>query len=451
MFRPAFSRPLLALSLVLALAAATPALAEPRVGIAATVNDDVITLSDMDNRAKLYLGGQPGRPSPQQMAALQRDVLNRLIDEKLQLQEAKALGVEVADEQIAQGFAEIARQNKTTPEEFRDRLNRAGVGLDTLREQIRAEIAWSMVVRRKLRPQVNVSEQEIETTLQQRATRDGQPQYHVAEIFLATDGANDERIAAEAAAIYEALKKGARFSEIARARSQNPGAGNGGDIGWLLESQLVEELRGPVSQMQPGQVTPPVKAKNGYYLVFLRDRRAGGAGAATAAAAPAPAQPPAEAMLTMRQLTIPATPDEPPAVVAAKFARAEALAGEVNGCAALETAAREFKTEAVAGQQRMSNMPIQITRVLKDLADGRLSAPVRTANGVSVFMICSRETPPAPAVAAAAPVSMPAPGTSSEEQTREAIASEIGSERLAQMQERYLRDLRATAFIERRI
>ncbi len=458
MTRFAFSR---ATALLFTLLLAHPAAAaDSRVGIAATVNDEVITLSDVDNRAQLYLGGRPDKPTAQQRVTLQKEVLNKLIDEKLQLQEAKNLSIDVADEQIAQGFAEIARQNGTSPEEFRDRLQRAGVNTDTLRDQIRAEIAWGQVVRRRLRPQVNVSEQEIDTAMQQRAGRANEPQYHVAEIFLASDEGNDSAIAAEAAAIYQALLKGARFSDIARARSQSPGANNGGDIGWLAESQLAPELQPVVRQLQPGMASTPIKVENGYMLVFLRDKKADAQTAFTAPAAAMPL-PVGEPILQMKQLTIPATPDEPKPVIAAKFARAQALSETAKDCASLDTAATEFGTKTAAGPQKLSTLPAPIAAVMRDLADNVLSPPVRTTNGISVFMICSRETPPAPVQAMAAPVAapamgpdtggIPAPGTSAEETVREAIASEIGSDRLVQMQERYLRDLRATAFIERRL
>lgn len=441
-------------------AAPSPAQGTSRVGIAATVNDDVVTLVDLDSRVKLYLGGNPRKPSPEEFARLQKDVLERLIDEKLQMQEARALSIEIPDEQIAQGFAEIARQNQTTPEEFRDRLQNAGVRLDTLRDQIRAEIAWSQVVRRKLRPQINVSEQEIETAMAQRSRSAGKMEYHLAEIFLATDASNAERVEKESNDIYEALKKGARFSEIARARSQNPGAAQGGDIGWLNVDQVDPALRSHLANMQTGQVSPPIKTDKGIYILFLRDQRQGGL---AAAAAPAPAAQPqapvdSEPVLALKQLTIPVAATEPQTVLAAKMARAQALASEVKGCDALDAIASEFNTQTAGGPQKMSTLPAPIAAVMSGLEDGALSKPIRTTNGVSVFMICSRSTPaaaPAPQAEAAAPVAdasaEPAPGTSSEDAVREQIANEIGGSRLGQMQERYLRDLRATAFIERRI
>lgn len=455
---------LLALGFGILAANATQARAEGRVGIAATVNDDVITLGDLDNRVKLYLGGRPGQPSPEQLKMLQTQVLDKLIDEKLELQEAKSLSIEVPDDQIAQGFANIAQQNHSTPEEFRAKLEHAGVKLDTLRDQIRAEIAWSQVVRRKLRPQVNVSEQEIDNALQVRSRKQGKTQYHVAEIFLSTEHADAAKIEAEATAIYDALKKGARFSEIARQRSEAPGAALGGDIGWVTEGQLDPAIDEALAKMQTGQASPPVRGKDGFYLLFLRERR--DSNDAPKAEAPAAANTDAdaaaadsEAVLTLKQLTIPVAAGEPGPVVAAKTARAQALADEVKSCDDLDKAAGEFKTRTASGPQKISTLPGPIADVVRDLADNKLSAPVRTTNGVSVFMICSRETPAAPpapaadnaATANATEGTTPAPGTSSDEETRNAVASEIGMTRLNQMQERYLRDLRATAFVDRRI
>ena len=446
-FRPAALLALLLLATPLAAQAAT----EGRVGIAATVNDDVVTLVDLDSRVKLYAGGRPTPPAPADLARLRQEVLERLIDESLQLQEAKSMSVEVSDEQIAQGFAEIARQNKTTPEGFRDRLQKAGVNLDTLRAQIRAEIAWSQVVRRKLRPQVNVSEQDIDSALAQRNRAAGKAEYHMAEIFLASDGGDgDKRIADEANEIYQSLQKGARFSEIARARSQSPGAANGGDIGWLTQDQIDPAIAPHLTAMQGGQVTPPIKTAKGYYIIFLRNKREGGMTAPTAmvSATPAATVGDAEPVLMMKQLTIPVAAGEPAGVIAAKTARAQALAAEVTGCDALDAIAKEFNTQTAGGPQKISTLPAPIASALNGISDGALSKPVRTTNGVSVFMVCSRATPP-PAVAET-PAPVP-PAASSEETARDSIASEIGSTRLAQMQERYLRDLRATAFIERRL
>src|SRR5688500_8781391 len=119
------------LGLMLALLALVPAaeasLDRQRVGIAAVVNDDVITFSDVVNRVQLYASSSAQKPPPEAMRRLEQQILDRLIDEKLQMQEARDLGIEIADEQVKAAFAEIARQNGMGAEEFRSRLVAAGV------------------------------------------------------------------------------------------------------------------------------------------------------------------------------------------------------------------------------------------------------------------------------------------------------------------------------------
>lgn len=420
---------------------ASTAMAAPgqRVGIAAIVNDDVITMSDLRNRVQLYIGGMPTQPSAGEISRIEKETLNRLIDEKLQAHEAKNLSIEATDEQIAMGFADIARQNNTTPEEFSSRLEKSGVKLDTLREQIKTEILWSQVVRRKLRPQVNVSEQEIDTELAQRTNKGGKSEYLVAEIFLPVESADAEsRVRDQASDLVAELNKGGKFAEIARARSQSPGAANGGDIGWISQGQLEAPLDAALANMQPGQLSPPLRGKDGFHILFLRNRRDNGVAAVEA-------EPKPLSVITLKQLTIPVEGTEPQPVMAAKFARAEALASEITACEGLDAIASEFNTKTATGQQQRESLPAPIRAVLDPLPIGKVSKPVRTTKGYSVFMICGEETKIAtPAPASAAPVA-------NDEKTREEIANQLGMQRLSQLQERYLRDLRATAYIDRRL
>ena len=248
---------------------------ENRVGIAAVVNDDVVTFSDVRNRVKLYAAGAPQAPSKSELAQMEQQVLNKLIDEKLQLQEAKSLGIVVTEQQIEAGFSDIANQNGIDAAEFRRRLQSSGVKISSLQDQIRAELAWAQVVRRKLRPQVNISETEIDIEMDTRSKQAGAARYLVAEIFLPVDAdTNDKRVADDAQKMVEQIRKGARFSELARNFSQSPGASTGGDIGWVQEGQIDAALFTALTRMQPGQLSSPVRTDKGYHILFLRDARA---------------------------------------------------------------------------------------------------------------------------------------------------------------------------------
>ncbi|MFN7114065.1 MAG: peptidylprolyl isomerase [Alphaproteobacteria bacterium] len=339
-----------------------------RIGIATVVNDDVITFSDIEDRMRLYmLGAPPNLPEEAKQRVLQQ-ALYRLVDERLQMQEAKALNIVVNPKDVEMGFATIAAQNKMEPPQFREQLMRAGVNLTTIEEQIAAEIAWNQVVRRKLRPQITISESEIDTEVDRLQRGSGRTEYRLAEIFLSFDGPATEKNARELGEkLVAEIRKGRPFSQAAREFSEAPGAATGGDIGWIEEGVLDSALGSVVATLQPGQLSDPIRTDKGYHLLFLRETRQKGL--------PAPAG----------AMTAPAAPDTRPGLIA-------------------------------------SDMP----------------AP--DARNVDAPKVITGE-----AAAAPAPAALPA-----DEMQREEVASRLGLQRLEQMAERYLRDLRATAFIEQR-
>ena len=442
------------LALVLFFASPLPVLAAGNagsIGIAAIVNDSVITRTDVSNRLQLYIAGNPKAPPPEVRQKMEQQILNKLIDEKLQLQEAKSLGVAVDEQQVSDGFAKIAQQNNLPPDEFKKRLASGGVKIDTLYDQIRAEIAWGQVVRRKLRPQLSITEGEIDRALSEAERMSGKTEYRVAEIFLTVDESHKEGdVRREAEKVVAHITKGASFSSVAREVSQAPGAAQGGDLGWISEGQLDQALETALGKMQPGQISPPVRTDKGFHVLFLRDIRKGeyvpseGAAVAAVAVASGPA-------LHLKQIVIPVAVTDPAPVVNAKMVRAQSLKSEIPNCAAMDTKMQDFATPGTGdlGSVPESALSEPVKAAVAGLETGVLSSPLRTSEGVIVFMVCGRSEAggTASSSAGAPPVqAAPAPET-----TREKIASKIGMQRLDQMQERYLRDLRATAFIDKRI
>ena len=457
-----------------------------RIGIAAIVNDDAITWSDIENRTRLFIASaNKGAPPPEAQKQIEAMVLSRLIDERLQLREAKNLGIAVSEEQIDKAFADIARQNNLQPDEFKQRLATSGIKPAALLEQIKAEVAWSLVVRRKLRPQIVVSETEIDTAMGELQNKKGHTEYQVAEILLKVPAPEMETtVRTDAEKLVQQITKGAQFSVVARQVSQAPGAATGGDLGWLQEGLLDKALDEQLARMHPGEVSPPIRTDKGYHILFLRNQRdAGSAMSPTpppaqpqappqqAAAAPAasPARPglvEAETILHLKQLVIPVATGEASVIVNAKLNRAESLKSEITSCEGMEDKAREFLAEGTGdlGRGKLSQLPEALRKAVATLPVGQLSEPVRIENGIAVLMVCEREDipgspvaaaeAPAPAptpapepVQAAAPVPAPAPADNAQ---REQVANQIGLKRLNQLAERYLKDLRATAYIERR-
>jgi peptidyl-prolyl cis-trans isomerase SurA len=442
----AMKKLLLSLTLGIALLFAhLPAYSAAQEGIAAIVNDSVITVTDVRDRAALYQSGAPQKPTPEQQSKMEQQVLSRLIDESLQLQEAKKLGIAVGDDDVAAGFADISRQNNVSPEEFKKRLARAGVNVNSLYSQIRADISWSQVVRRKLRPQVNISEGDIDQTMDQIARNSGKAQYHVAEIFLGvTEPAKEAEIRDGAEDLVKQLKGGAPFSGLAHQFSQAPGAANGGDLGWVQEGQLDPELDTALGKMQPGQVSPPLRSAKGYRILFLIDVRHTANQQEAAAAG--------DQVVSLKQIFIPLAKKDSQSAVAAKIARGKALKDTIKSCKAMGARMKDFPSPGTSdlGKGLLSNLPEELRPVIAKLKVGELSDPLLSPLGIVLVMVCSREEAPADAGQGSAAAAEDG-GAKKDEASRNKIASQIGLKRLDQMAQRYLRDLRATAFIDKRI
>lgn len=153
----------------LLIALAAPAHAENKSGIAVIVNDQPITVGDINDRLQLYTANAPTPPPEEVRQQIARQVLSKLIDEKLQLQEAAKTGINITEAQVNEAFASVAQNNQSTADEFKARMIARGVKPQTLMDQLRAEVAWGQLVRRKLRPQINITESEIDSEFDKMA------------------------------------------------------------------------------------------------------------------------------------------------------------------------------------------------------------------------------------------------------------------------------------------
>lgn len=244
-------------------------------GVAATVNDEAITLSDVYDRLKLMVisSGLPNTPDIQQR--MKNQVLNMLIEETLQVQEARNLGITITPEEIDGGFATIARNNNTEAPIFKAALQKEGIRVRTLENQIRAQLAWGKVVQRKLRSQVDVSENDIDERQRLLESSLGKTQYQVAQIFLPVEpGQSDADIKTLAEKLRaEMTQKNAPFPQVAMQFSQEAAAARGGDLGWVQEGQLPDALNELMPTMKEGELSQPVRSLTGYHLVLLRGKR----------------------------------------------------------------------------------------------------------------------------------------------------------------------------------
>jgi peptidyl-prolyl cis-trans isomerase SurA len=249
--------------------------------IAAVVNDDVISERDLVERLRLVAVTSGIAPTAENQRRLAPQVLRGLIQEALQLQEARRLNVTVQAEEIDRALASIAQQNNMPPERMLGILRTNGVGEATLRRQLEAQIAWLKVIARQIRPRVSVTPEQIDQAVSEQARAGSQPEYLLSEILLPVDDpSQDEAAARDAQRLAEALRGGASFEALAQQFSASGSGGRVGDIGWVPAPAIPPELRPTIESLAPGEVSPPVRSNAGYHLFLLRDRRtpSGGGG-----------------------------------------------------------------------------------------------------------------------------------------------------------------------------
>ena len=208
-------------------------------------------------------------------------IMERLIVESLQLQEAARRGVVIDDETLTLAVADFAAQNDLTIEQFTQALARDGVSYAEFREQIRKEIVMQRLQRNLVNQRISITEQDIEDLLSspyyQEVMAD---EFRVGHILLLLENGADEEVAAmaESAAvkIVADLRAGADFAEVAIAKSAGSRALEGGDLGWRRAAELPTLFAEEVIQLAVGETAEPIRSGSGIHIVQLLEQRGAG-------------------------------------------------------------------------------------------------------------------------------------------------------------------------------
>ena len=369
-------------------APARPARISPEQGaaIAAVVNGDVISIGDVDNRARLFALSTGLPVSPDVLERLVPQVRRQLIDERLRLQELQRRGIVVSDRDIAEAIAEIEGANGLPRGMLRQRLAFAGVDLRTMIDQLRVQIGWSRLLRGILGRNAEVSPAETTELEAALRTQVGQPEWRVAEIFVPIGEARQVADAQRFAdTIIAQLRAGANFGVVAAQFSQSQTALQGGDLGWVQANQLDPEVLRVVQIMPAGAVSNPIRVPGGFSIVTLRAKRVIGSDNATVA--------------SVRQaffpFTTPLNPAAPTDAQRAMLDRARTSAANARSCEDIERAntAAGGGRPADPGELRVDAIGNPALRdMVANLPVGRASQPLIAEDGIAVLMVCARET-----------------------------------------------------------
>jgi peptidyl-prolyl cis-trans isomerase SurA len=393
--------------------------------IVAVVNDDIITLNEFESRVKLTLMTSNMPDTPEMRRRVGSQALRKMIDERLQLQEAKKQSVTITDAELTPFIDRIEKSNNLPTGGLFAMLGQAGIDKEALIDQVRADILWGRVVRRLFVAQAKVSEDEIKSTTAKISAQLGQPEVLLAEIFLAVDNPSaDAEVRGMADRLVEQLQKGAPFQALARQFSQSVTAANGGDIGWVRAGQSSAEIEATIGKLNPGELSQPIRSISGYHIMLLRERRQPVAASNT------------EVELTISQVSTPLPPKADAAVIAKQMETARAATQGLKSCDEMDKlVASGGKSKGNRVQNiKISSLAENIRSVVQPLPINTPSPPINVPNAVLVVMVCERHQTAQPG--------MP---------TREQIVGKLESEKLDLQARRHLRDLRRQAFVDVRI
>ncbi len=390
---------------------------------AAKVNGSVITGTDVDHRVALVLAANETQVSEEEELRLRLQVLNNLIDESLQIQEAAALEIPVSSAEVDQTYERVATQNfGRTVEALNEYLESIGSSPASLKRQIEGELAWSRILRRNIQPFISVSEEEVNELLERLKASKGAAEYRLGEIFLAATDQNREAVRQNALQIAQQIQQGGSFVGYARQFSQASTAAVGGDLGWIQLPQLrSDQLESIVRQMQPGQLVGPVEIPGGFWIVLLIDKRQ----VLTA--------DPRDAVLALAQITYEMPAGQSTADRNAAQQRFQEFVGSMRGCGDLGRAQSEFGAQVVSNDQITArSLPAALQNEILQMALGQATQPFQTGeNGMSVLMLCGRDDP------------MLDGGPSFDQ-----LMAQLEDDRVNKRAQRYLRDLRRDAVVE---
>jgi peptidyl-prolyl cis-trans isomerase SurA len=355
--------------------------------IAAVVNGDVISEADIGNRARLFAISTGLPLSTEVIDRLKSQILRQLIDERLRVQEAQRRKMVIQDAQIAAAIKDIETRNNLQPGALRAKLASDGVSARTLIDQIRAQLAWTQMLRSSIGDKMNITDADVADQQKLAAQQTGQTEYRLGEIFIPVDDpANGADAQHFAETVITELHAGASFALVAAQFSQTQTALEGGELGWEQTNQLDPAVDRVVSQMPVGAISNPIRVPGGLSIVTLQAKRVIGNEIATVA--------------TMRQAFFPFTapltdPQKPTDQQRQALMKARSLGSSIKGCDQMEAYAKANNPSnrpIDPGEVRVEGVsPAAFKQLLETIPLGKPTEPLISRDGIAVITVCSRE------------------------------------------------------------
>lgn len=385
-FRLSLTVTVAALALMAPVLPAAGTAEKPLDRIVAIVDDGVVIRSELEqrlNNVRAQIAQRKIQAPPP--AVLRQQVLDQLIMERIQLDRAMAYGLEPTAAQLDDAFANVAGQNKMSPEAFTAALRRDGMPPEAFREDLRRQVIMQMLIDRDVRSRISVSDSEVDVFLAEQAAFGSSEEYSLSHILIpmaeAATPATQARAKKQAQDLRDRARAGESFAQLAIAHSRGPNALQGGALGWRQAGQLPDAFLQAVRKMKPGEVSPVLATNNGYHLLQLNGRRGG-------------EQKQTVVQTHSRHILIRPTEVRPAAQARAEIAR---LGTRVKSGEKFEDLARAYSEDPISaarggdlGWTSPGDLVPEFQQALDKLAPGQPGAVVETRFGFHLIEVLAR-------------------------------------------------------------
>lgn len=398
--------------------------------IVAVVDREVITRGELESRIKTVLQ----QLEKQNVAlpprdVLEKQVLERLIGDRLQLQLAAQTGLRVDDVQLDKTIERIADQNKLNMTEFREALEKDGISYRKFREDIRSEIILARLREREVDNRINVTEAEIDNFLTTQASRsEVQDEFEIAHILVRApeEGTPEElqKLRAKADQALKKLQEGTDFAQVSARFSDTPNALEGGLLGWKTATQIPGLFLDAVKTMKPGEISPVLRSPNGFHILKLINRRGG------------------SSPLVIQQTLVRHILIKPSEIVSESEAkhRMDDLKERLDNGGNFEELARQYSEDGTAskggdlGWVNPGDTVPEFEKAMNALKPGEISQPVRSPFGWHIIQVVERRSQ-----------------DMAKDSARLKARQEIKARKADEAYQDWLRELRDRAYVEYRL
>ncbi len=394
--------------------------------VAAIVNDEIISTYDLGQRVRLLILTTGIQPTQETMPQIQNEALRSLVEERLQIQELRRVEKEnkaniiATDEEVDAQIKEIVEgEYRMSVDQFYALLAQNGIGRATYREQVRAEMSWQQYMHGRYGQRLRIGADQVKAYKKRMADAASKPQYQVSEIYIDAARVGGMQVAYNGAQqLLAQLQQGAPFAAVARQFSASPTAASGGEVGWVTTGEMPPQVDAVLDQLRPGQFSPPIATDEGVYIIFLKEKRAGGAAT----------------LVTLKQAAIPLPSDASDEQVAAAGQTLEQVRALAPNCTDLEAKAGQASGVIAGdmGEIELSGLGPGFAEAAASTPENQLSAPIRTQAGLHLIMVCGRRQGGA------------------QELTDRQVENRLYGQQLSLISRRVMRDLRNSATIEQR-